>query len=282
MAKVTEKLASRGGGPLFLCDFSPPRGSDIGKLDAARGLDAEFICVAYGPGRSVRLDSVVTAHLIKERLAKEVVFNVACRDMNKLAMQTHLLGAAALGLENVLVLEGDPFPETEPLQLSPSAKFTPTDLIASIKSMNEGLDFRGRKLGNPIEFCVGAGIDLGKGLDREVRLARKKVEAGVDFLVTQPVFDSDTALRFASSLGSDEVPVFFGVQVLVKDGVVFANVPRRVRDDLAKGKTGVKITVEVIDDLQGAGLDTFYLVPPIVKGGGRDYQAAQEVMSAFR
>ncbi len=282
MAKVTEKLASRGDGPLFLCDFSPPRGSDIGKLDAARGLDAEFICVAYGPGRSVRLDSVVTAHLIKERLSKDVVFNVACRDMNKLAMQTHLLGAAALGLENVLVLEGDPFPETEPLQLSPSAKFTPTDLIASIKSMNEGLDFRGRTLDNSVDLCVGAGIDLGKGLDREVRLARKKVEAGVDFLVTQPVFDPDTALKFASSLGSDEVPVFFGVQVLVKDGVVFANVPRRVRNDLAKGKTGVKIAVEVIEDLHGAGLDTFYLVPPIVKGGGRDYQAAQEVIGAFR
>ena len=282
MAKVTEKLASRGDGPLFLCDFSPPRGSDIGKLDAARGLDADFICVAYGPGRSVRLDSLVTAHLIKERLSKDVVFNVACRDMNKLAMQTHLLGAAALGLENVLVLEGDPFPETEPLQLSPSAKFTPTDLIASIKSLNEGLDFRGRKLGNSIEFCVGAGVDLDKGFDREVRLARKKVEAGVDFLVTQPVFDPDTALKFASSLGSDEVPVFFGVQVLVKDGVVFANVPRRVRNDLANDKTGVKIAVEVIEDLQGAGLDTFYLVPPIVKGGRRDYQAAQEVMSAFR
>ena len=211
-----------------------------------------------------------------------MVFNVACRDMNKLAMQTHLLGASAIGLDNVIVLQGDPFPERDPLQLSPSARFTPTELITSIKSMNEGLDFRGRKLDNPVDFCVGAGVDLGKSLDREVRLAKKKVEAGTDFLITQPVFDSATALSFTDSLGSDRVPVFFGVQVLIKDGVTFADVPRRVKDDLAKGKPGAEIAAEVIEDLMGAGLDTFYLVPPIAKGGRRDYNAAQQVLSRFR
>lgn len=282
MAKVTEKLAAKVGRPLFLCDFSPPRSADVAALDSARTLDADFLCVAYGPGRSVRLDSAVAAYQIKERLQKDVVFNVACRDMNKLAMQTHLLGASALGLENVLVLQGDPFPASEPLHLSPTARFTPTELIASIKSMNEGLDFRGRKLASPTRFCVGGGVDLGKGLDKEARLAKKKIEAGADFLLTQPVFDSATALHFMDALGSDRIPVFFGVQVLIKDGVIFADVPQRVRNDLEKGRAGTEIAAEVIDELMRAGLDTFYLVPPIVKGGGRDYAAAQEVLGKFR
>ena len=105
--KVINKTNSLTARPLFICDFSPPRGADISVFEQARNLSAEFICIAYNPGHSVRVDSTVMAYMIKKRTGKEVIFNLATRDMNKLALQTHLLGAQLLGLENVVILRGD-------------------------------------------------------------------------------------------------------------------------------------------------------------------------------
>ncbi|MFQ5933044.1 MAG: methylenetetrahydrofolate reductase [Dehalococcoidia bacterium] len=286
MAKVTDVLAQKGSRPLFLCDFSPPRSSEPSRLDDAKDLDADFICVAYNPGKSIRLDSAIAAYSIKTRFGKEVVFNLACRDMNRLAVQTHLLGASALGLENVVVLKGDGFTAEEASQIGRVEGFYPTELIGAIKAMNEGLDYRGRKLTEPTSFCVGGAVDLGKGIEREARLAGKKAQAGADFLLTQPVWDPSTATRFLDSLcavsgGNTDIPVFFGVQVLIKDGVIFSDMPQNVRDDLEKGRTGADIALEAVHRLMEHGLSTFYLVAPIIRGGARDYPAAQQVLSAF-
>ncbi|MFQ5874033.1 MAG: methylenetetrahydrofolate reductase [Dehalococcoidia bacterium] len=287
MAKVTEKLAEKGKRPLFICDFSPPKGAGPSLLEAAKNLEADFICLAYNPGKSVRLDSAIAAYAIKERFQKEVVFNLACRDMNRLAVQAHLLGASALGLENVVVLKGDEFTGAEASQVGGVVGFTPTELIGAINSMNRGVDFRGRELQRPTSFCVGGAVNLGREIEGETRLAIKKAQAGADFLLTQPVYDARTATGFLDSFnsawgGNKNIPVFFGVQVPVKGGVVFSDVPQRVRDDLDKGRDGAEIALETIHQLMDSGLDTFYLIPPIIKGGARDYDTAQQVLSAFR
>ncbi len=287
MAKVTEKLAKKRSRTLIICDFSPPRGAGPSLLEDAKNLEADFICVAYNPGKSVRLDSAIAAYVIKERFQKEVVFILACRDMNRLAVQAHLLGASALGLENVVVLKGDEFTKDEASQVGGVVGFTPTELISAINSMNRGVDYRGRELQRPTSFCVGGAVNLGKGIQEEARLATKKAQAGADFLLTQPIYDARIATRFLDSFnsawgGNKNIPVFFGVQVPVKGGVVFSDVPQTVRDDLDKGRDGSEIALEVIHQLLNSGLDTFYLIPPIIKGGIRDYPAAQRVLSAFR
>ena len=89
---------------MFVCDFTPPRGSSPKLLKDAKNIDADFISVAYSPGKSVRIGSIFVAHWIKEHTNKEVVFTLATRDMNKLAVQSLLLGGALLGLENLVVL----------------------------------------------------------------------------------------------------------------------------------------------------------------------------------
>ena len=287
MAKVTEKLALKGKQPLFISDFSPPRGADLSWVREAESLDADFVCVAYNPGKSVRLDSAIAAYFIKGHCHKEVIFNLACRDMNRLAIQTHLLGASALGLENVVVLKGDDFARQDLNQTGTVTGFTPTELIRSIKSMNEGLDYKGRKLERPTNFCVGGVTDLGKGIEEEARLALKKGLSGADFILTQPIYDPQAAAKFLDSYkpASDEIakaPVFFGVQILQEGGVIFSDVPVPIKDDLENGRPGTDIATEIIQQLIDIGLDAIYLIPPIRRGGARDYCAAQEVINSFR
>src|SRR5215471_9432189 len=98
--KVTDALTANSTRPVFICDFTPPRGSDPALLQDAAKLDAEYISVAYNPGKLVRLDSVSASFEIKRAHGRDVVFNLSPRDMNRLALQSRLLGAGLLGLEN--------------------------------------------------------------------------------------------------------------------------------------------------------------------------------------
>ena len=102
------------------------------------------------------------ASAISRRFGKEVIFNLTTRDMNKLAVQNHLLGAEMLGLKNVVVLKGDDFGDKDLSQVKQVGDFTPTGLILALERMNEGLDFRGRKLSSPCDLCIGATIDLSR------------------------------------------------------------------------------------------------------------------------
>ena len=285
--KVTDASSAQGDRALYICDFSPPRSADHLVLEQAGSIDADFICVAYNPGRAVRVDSAMLAAAILRNTGKEVIFNLATRDMNKLAMQSHLLGAQMLGLENLVVVQGDDFSERDLSLLKPVNDFQPTTLMSAIASMNQGEDFRGSRLRAPTDFCIGASIDLGRGIDVEAALAHRKAQAGAQFFITQPVFSTGDVTAFQEAYralaGVDiSQPVFFGLQVLVKDGVVFSSVPDGVRRDLEQGRDGADIALELLHQLLGFGIRRIYLMPPILRGGARDYQAAQRVLEGVR
>ena len=285
MTKVTEKCES-GDRPVVICDFSPPRGSDPALLSGAQSVSPDFICVAYSPGKAVRVDPVVAAHAIKQQTGKDAIFTMATRDMNRLAVQNHLLGAALLGLDNVIVVGGDAFTKRDMAAVKDVRDFRPTELIAAVKSMNEGVDYKGLKLRAPTDFCVGATIDLGRGIEREARLTRAKVSAGADFFITQPVYDLEPVERFLDAyeaaagerLGRT---VFWGLQTLDYRGIVFGDVPQYIREELDGGRDGVDITVDLLGEFLEAGITTIYLVPPILRGGLRDYAAAQRTLDAL-
>jgi len=106
--KVTEACANQGKRTLYVCDFSPLKSSAVDQpLQDAGSLDTDFICVAYNPGKAVRVNSAVLAYTIQENTGTQVIFNLAPRDMNNLALQSLLLGADMLGLDNVLVIQGN-------------------------------------------------------------------------------------------------------------------------------------------------------------------------------
>ncbi len=286
MAKVTEVYAASSS-PVVLCDCTPPRSADPAALDAVGAVGADFACVAYNPGKLPRADSVAAALAIKERTGTDVVFNLATRDMNKIAVQSRLLGAQMLGLENVVVLQGDRFSPEEAERVKAVNDYTPTALIASAAAMNDGVDYRGSRLRGATSLCIGASFDLARDMDREVALTHRKVEAGTHFLIAQPIYDLSLRHRFLEAYelyaGAPlSLPVFWGLQVLDKDGIVLGNVPPKMRQQLDEGRPGVDIAIELLGQFVDDGVRGVYLVPPILRGGARDYEAARQVLASVR
>ena len=280
MAQVVDRIHAQTGRPAFICDYSPPRSGRSEDVPAPPE-SADFISAAYNPGRAVRMNSIAAATVLRDRHGADPIFTLATRDMNRLALESLLLGAQALGLQNVIVVAGDPFGARD--IAAPVYDCRPTDLIAAIASLNAGSDHRGSNLRAPTDFCIGATVDLGRGIEPEASLAARKVAAGADFLITQPVFDPAHVGRFADAYvraSGDPlaVPVFYGVGLMEPGGVSFANVPQWVTNDLAAGRSGVDIALQVWDSLRGAGATDCYLVPPIRRSGARDYSAAQEFL----
>lgn len=281
--KVTDALKpAHRRRPVFIADFSPPRGPTTDFLDDAMKLIVDFIAVAYNPGKAVRIDSVSVAHEIKRVTGRSVIFNLSPRDMNRIAVQSRLLGGSIMGLSNVLVVQGDPLTERDRIRAATGD--TATSLIADIAQLNQGLDYKGLKLRAPTDLCIGASVDLGKGIEPEARLTRRKVEAGAHYLVTQPIFETDDIERFRAAYQSVagtalDVPVCWGLQILVADGVLFSNVPASVREQLEAGRSGVEIALEQYERMLAAGVQGIYLVAPIMKGGARDYDSAADLLA---
>ena len=284
MVKVAERCFEATGEDCFLCDFSPPRSGDPASVGLP-DIPADFIAVAYNPGRAVRTNPAMLAAHIKRQTGRDAIFTLATRDMNKLAIQSLLLGAQLLGLENVVVVQGDTFSQRDLDRVKQVGDYTPTALIASIAAMNAGADFRGSRLRSPPDFCIGATLDPGRELLNEVRLARSKVDAGAGFFITQPIFDPADARRFLgdyAAYSGEEMaaPVFFGLQILKAGGVLFSSVPDEVRRELDQGRDEVEIALELYQRFRESGIRNVYLVPPIARGGARDYGAAQQFLAA--
>ena len=276
MSRVVDRASVVTGRPAFICDYSPPRSGRPADAPAPPG-SADFISAAYNPGRAVRMNPIAAAAVLRDRYDAEPIFTLATRDMNRLALESLLLGAQALGLENVIVVAGDSF---GPRDMAGAVDdYRPSELIAAIADMNTGTDHRGSRLRAPTDFCIGATVDLGRGTASEAKLAARKVDAGAHFLITQPVFDRAEIGRFADAYARaagtlPSVPIFYGVGLLEQDGVSFATVPDQVTGDLAAGRSGVDIALETWEGLKAAGARDCYLVPPIRRSGARNYAAA--------
>jgi 5,10-methylenetetrahydrofolate reductase len=271
--------ARAAGRPLVACDVSPPRGAEIDALPRIVEIPADLYCVAYAPGRAVRLDSLAMATVLRAATGRGTIWNLATRDMNKLALQNHLLGAQALGQPNVAIVRGDDLTERDRAVFTGAYDYTPSGLVEAAVAMNDGRDFRGSAVRSPTRLCVGATLDLARGVEAEARLTGRKVRAGAMFFLTQPVYSPEEAERFLETYRrlngeAPSVPVLWGFPVLAKDSITFGQPPVRWRQDLDAGRPGAELAAEELARFAAAGMTAFYLMPPILRGGARDYPAA--------
>ena len=286
MTKVTDAGFQVTGETTFICDYSPPRSGDLTHVDAPPS-GADFMLVNRNPGRAVRTDSAMLAADLRQRTGHESIFALLTRDMNRLAIQSYLLGAQLLGLENVVVAQGDPFSGAPPGKLSAVHDYRPTELISAIKHLNQGIDFRGRQLEAPTNFCVGATLDPSGDLDRQVSLVHRKIEAEADFLVSQPIFDPADAARFEESYavstgGPVPIPIYWGLQLLERGSIAMGPVPQEILDELENGRSGLEVALELYQAFRQTSLHNIYLLPAILPGGRRNYAVAQQFIAAAR
>ena len=270
----------------FICDFSPPKGSDPNLIKQAEQLSADYISIAYNPGKSVGANSAFTAYLIKKKFKKNVIFTLATRDMNTLAIQSYLVGANLLGLNNVIVLRGDPLNQKEKDIMSEVHDISTTKTISSIKNLNSGKDFKNKSLKSKTDFRVGATVDLWKNFENEKKLTRSKIESGVDFLIFQPIFNPNLLIEFLTlyrkSYGEEiKIPLFIGLQMLEQNSLCFSKIPQWISNDLSNGRNGISISEEILENFISEGFTSIYLVPAIFKDGKRNYKAAKCILDKY-
>lgn len=245
----------------------PPQGYDLAstvdkaKLCRESGFDA--VNLPDGPRASARIASLVAACRIQAEAGIETVLHVCCRDRNLIGIQAELLGCAAMDVRNLLFITGDP-PKLGDYPFA-SGVFD-MDSIGLIKlqcRLNRGIDLAGKSIGKPACGVIGAGADPNSiDMEREIRRTQEKIDAGAEFIVTQPVFDIEPLLRFMDAVpGLSKVPVIAGIWPLasyrnaefMRNEVPGVIVPDRVMERMARGSTkeeqraeGIQIAREAV------------------------------------
>jgi homocysteine S-methyltransferase len=181
--------------------------------------------------------------LIEQQVGIEAVVHYCCRDRNLLGMTSDLLGAAGLGLKNLLIITGDP-PKMGPYPEATAVfDIDSIGLVNMVNRLNHGLDIGGNPIGKPTAFFLGVGVNpCAVDLDYEIRRFEWKVEAGAQFAITQPTFDVDQLSSFLKRIEHCRIPVIAGIWPLVsyRNAEFLANevpgvvVPERVLERMSK------------------------------------------------
>jgi len=273
-------------------EIGPAKGASAAEvIEGARLMASSVDAVNVTDNQSavMRLGSLAVCRLLKEA-GIEPVFQLTCRDRNRIALQSDLLSATALGVENVLLLTGDHMVLGDHQQAKKVFDLDSVQLIAAAKGLNDGHDMAEHDLESSSDFCIGAVVNPGSDeIETQLIKMEKKIKAGAEFFQTQAVYEPAVFESFMNSAGRFGVPVLVGIVPLKSAGMaryMTANVAGvRVPDDMIKRMAGTpkkdrkKVSAEIAVDLvermkglcQGVHLMPLgwdELVPEIVRDSG--------------
>jgi homocysteine S-methyltransferase len=236
----------------------PPKGCNPWKtLDAIRLLKTagvDGVNIPDGPRAQTRMGAMATALMVQREIGMEAVLHYCCRDRNLLGMMSDLLGAAAMGLRNLLLITGDP-PKMGPYPDATAVfDIDAIGLTNMVNKLNHGLDIGNNPIGEPTAFSIGVGVNPGAvNMDEELRRFEWKIEAGAEYAITQPVFDTDQLRDFLKRIEHCRIPIIAGIWPLVS----FRNA-----EFLHNEVPGVHVTPEIMERMRAASA--------ISKEAGRD------------
>jgi homocysteine S-methyltransferase len=267
--------------------MDPPRGLSTHKLLAGASLladaGADVINVADSPMARMRMSAWAVCDVVQRKVGIETTLHFPTRGRNLLRVQGDLLAAHALGIHNVFVVMGDPTSIGDYPEAMDNYDLVPSGLIKLIKQgFNAGVDHSGTSIGQPTNFFVGAALNLcPPDVEREIKNLHRKVNAGTDFFITQPIYraeDGPSLLeRYEAKYGKLNKPVIAGILPLVN--VRHANflhnevpgifIPEETRQRIAAAgdngvKAGVELAVELIEQLK-AWAGGVYIMPQFSK-----------------
>jgi methionine synthase I (cobalamin-dependent)/5,10-methylenetetrahydrofolate reductase len=254
---LTELVSPRGVSPL----------KEVAKARRLHHFGIDAINIPDGPRASARMSALAMAAIIQRDIGIETVLHIACRDRNVIGMQSDLLGAWALGLRNVLAITGDPPKLGNYPNATAVFDVDAIGLTNVINRLNHGLDLAGNPIGDPTGFSIGVGVNPGAiNLDEELKRLEWKIEAGAEYMITQPVFDIRILERFMRRITDVNVPLICGIWPLVSyrnaefmnNEVPGATVPAEILERMRKTTTkeegfaeGVKIARETYEHVKG-------------------------------
>jgi methionine synthase I (cobalamin-dependent)/5,10-methylenetetrahydrofolate reductase len=262
-SRLGHKLAA--GQKVTTIELTPPRGIDLaGILEkvrrcAAVGIDA--INIPDGPRASSRLSPMITAIKIQQNVEIETILHVCCRDRNIIGLQSDMLGAYAIGLRNVLLITGDPPKLGEYPDATAVFDLDSIALTRLVANLNMGIDIGSNTFSPPLALTIGVGANpVAADLPREIERFKRKVEAGAEYAVTQPVFDAASLFNFIDATKDHRIPLIAGIWPFssYKNAEFMANevpgvvVPQQILERMSKAVTrsdGIKLGVEIAQEI---------------------------------
>jgi methionine synthase / methylenetetrahydrofolate reductase(NADPH) len=286
-------------------EMDPPRGLSAHKLLAGASLLAEagadVINVADSPMARMRMSPWAVCDLVQRQVGVDTVLHFPTRGRNLLRVQGDLLAAHALGIRNVFVVMGDPTAIGDYPNAMDNYDLVPSGLIRLIKqSFNQGLDHAGSDIGQPTRFFVGCALNLTpQDPAAEIKNLRRKLQAGADFALTQPVFEPSLAAAFLekyqSQHGPLEIPILVGILPLysprhaafLHNEVPGISIPEAIQERIRKAgeaapQEGVRIALELVEQMGGWAHDIgkccgIYLMPQFNR-----YDLAAEIVEGVK
>lgn len=252
----------RNGKFIVTSEIGPPKGTDIEEalMDADLIKDrVDAINVTDLQSSVMRLGSLAVCRLLIER-GIEPVFQITCRDRNRLALQSDLLSAAVLGVKNILALTGDHPALGDHPQAKPVFDLDSIQLLEAIKTMQSGKDMAGKALKGSPQFCVGAVVNPGADpLEPEIIKMEKKIAAGACFFQTQAIYDIDLFRRFLNASRHIKSTIIAGIVLLKSAGMArYMN----------KNVSGVSVPdglIEEMDRAQDKGAKSIEIAARLIK-----------------
>lgn len=248
---------------MVTAEVTPPKGVNIEPvlsiLDSLASVDA--VNVTDQNASVMRLGPLPLGKVILDR-GIEPICQFTCRDRNRIALQSDLLAANVLGIQNILCLTGDPTGTGDHPDAKPVFDLSVIDLIRAASGMESGKDLAGNDLNGVPSFCLGAAANPGApDIDLEVSRMGQKIEAGVQFFQTQAVYDSDQFAKFMEKARPLNVPILAGILVLhsgrmaryLNNNVPGIVVPQHLIDEMDaasnKREKGIDIASRIISEV---------------------------------
>lgn len=266
-----------------IVELDPPRTTDIARYmrgaEALRDAGADAITLADNSLGTVRVSNMALAALMKP-MGIEPLVHVTCRDRNLIGQQSHLMGLDVLGIQHILLVTGDPSRFGDLPGATSVYDVSSIDLTRMVKRLNEGTAFSGRALKHPAKFVVGTSFNPNvRNFDKAMDRLQRKLDAGADYVMTQPVFDVAQMEQIARATEAFGVPVFIGIMPLVsaRNAIYLHNeVPGiTVADDILQRMTdaptpeaAVEVGLDVASHLLTEAKQYFngiYLVTPFLR-----------------
>ncbi|MCX7795384.1 MAG: bifunctional homocysteine S-methyltransferase/methylenetetrahydrofolate reductase [bacterium] len=278
---------------IFSVEINPPKGIELERVKTGvkilkeAGVDA--VNISDSPMARVRISPIALAHILKEELDLESILHFTCRDRNLIGLQAELLGAAALGIKNILALTGDPPSIGDHPQAKPVFDVTSEGLVMIMNRLNNGTDYMGNPIGLATNFTIGVAVNPNvEDIDKEIDKLRRKIENGVNFIQTQPIYDREILEMFLEKVSFNLPPILVGILPLrsyrhaefLHNEVPGICIPKNIRERIGNSKDpkreGIEIALEIIKSVKSM-VSGIYIVAPFEK-----YEIAKEIIEGFR
>ncbi|MCX6134790.1 MAG: bifunctional homocysteine S-methyltransferase/methylenetetrahydrofolate reductase [Ignavibacteriales bacterium] len=292
----TRSLFERNIGKKFLvtAELDVPRGLDMSSvIDGARylhrhGVDA--INLTDGARARLRISPIALSFLIQKEVGIEAMTHLTTRDRNMIGLQSELLGAHALGLRNILCITGDPASIGDYPHATSVFDVDSVGLIRALSAMNAGKDLMGNSIEQRTSFMIACAANpKADDMDREIRRLSKKIEAGVNIIFTQPMYEMRTLEQFIKQIEQWKTPVMLGVLPLrshrhaefLHNEIPGMIIPESTREKLRNAgdkaaAAGVELTKEFLLEARHLVAGA-YLMPPFKK-----YEVVPQILEAIR